>query len=86
MENNQKNYKECDICGEMANSLCFKCVMYLCDSCLRFIHDKNKNKEHKKEKIDYFVPFDLKCPEHPKDRINLFCKDENGNYYYLFNT
>ncbi len=84
MESNQKNIKECDICGEAATSLCFKCVMYLCDTCFKFIHEKNKNKDHKKEQIDYFVPFDLKCPQHKKDRINLFCVDEKGNFK-LFN-
>jgi len=25
------------------------------------------------------VPMDIKCPDHPNDRINLFCTDENGN-------
>ena len=55
MESNQKNIKDCDICGEAATSLCFKCVMYLCGTCFKFIHEKNKNKEQKKEQIDYFV-------------------------------
>ena len=30
-----------------------------------------------------FVPFSLKCPAHPKDRINLFCTDEKGKNYIL---
>ena len=78
MEKDKKENNLCEICGEAANNLCLKCVMYLCDSCFKFIHDKNKNKNHKKEKIDYFVPIPLKCTFHPKDRINLFCSDEKG--------
>ena len=83
MELSQKNNKQCDICGEQATGLCFKCIMYLCDSCFKFIHDKKINKDHKKDKIDYFCPIDLKCPDHPKDRINLFCLDEKGKTYIL---
>ena len=79
MEKNEKQNKLCEICGEEARNLCFKCIMYLCESCFKFIHDKSINKNHIKEKIDYFVPFPLKCPEHPKDRINLFCIKEKGN-------
>ena len=84
MENNQKNKILCQICGEIAINLCFECVMYLCDACFKFIHDKNINKNHKKEKIDYFVPFSLKCPNHPKDRINLFCADDKGKNKFSF--
>ena len=58
--------------------------MHLCDSCFKYIHDKNINKNHKKEKIDFLIPFPLKCSEHPKDRINLFCLDENGKLYFLY--
>ena len=84
MENKQgdKN-NSCYICGEKPENICFKCSMYLCDSCFKFIHEKRVNKEHKKEKIDYFIPFPLKCPNHPKERINLFCADEKGkNIFY----
>ena len=35
--------------------------------------------QHKKEKIDYFVPIDTRCPEHDGNNINLFCIDEKGN-------
>ena len=35
-----------------------------------------KNDKHKKEKIDYFIPLDTKCSEHPKVPVNLFCLDE----------
>ena len=75
---NNKN-KICDLCGEVASSLCFKCVMYFCDSCYKIVHNMKISKQHKKEKIDYFVPMDIKCQEHPNDRINLFCVDDNGN-------
>ena len=79
---NDKN-NLCDICGEKAENICFKCSMCLCDPCFKFIHDKNINKNHKKEKIDYFIPFPLKCTKHPKDRINLFCVNEKGKKYYF---
>ena len=78
MEAENKNNKYCQICGELAINLCFGCVMYLCDSCFKFIHNKNINSKHKTEKIDIFVPFDLKCEKHPKDRLNLFCLKEMG--------
>ena len=84
METNKKDKKLCQICGEIANNLCFESVMYLCDTCFKYIHDKNINKNHKREKVDYFVPFSLKCPDHPKDRINLFCIDENGKNIFSF--
>lgn len=84
MENFREEKKLCEICKEIATSLCFICSMYLCDSCFKYIHDKNINKNHKKEKIDYFISFPLNCSEHPKDRINLFCLDENGKLYFLY--
>ena len=75
----KKSSKKCDICENDASSLCFDCIMYLCESCFKFIHDKKKNSNHKTEKIDYFIPIELKCHEHPKNIINLFCIDEKGN-------
>ena len=60
MEKNQKDNKICDICGEEADNLCFKCSMYLCESCFKFIHEKNRNKNHKKEKIEFFYLFSTK--------------------------
>ena len=71
-----KNIKTCEICGKDATSLCFKCISYFCDECYKYIHDKKINNQHIKEKVDYFVPIDTKCPDHPKDRLNLFCVDE----------
>ena len=82
-QENKKQQKFCELCGEEAVALCFKCMIYFCDSCFKFIHDKKININHKKEKIDYFVPIDTKCPIHPKDRINLFCIDEKGKTYFL---
>ena len=32
-----------------------------------------------------FVPIETKCPNHPKDRLNLFCLDEKGKNIILFN-
>ena len=76
MEKIQNNFKKCDICGEQASSLCFNCIMYLCDSCFKLIHNKELNKNHSKEKIDYFAPIDLKCPEHSKIPLSLFCLND----------
>ena len=44
------------------------------------MHDRKKNKDHKKEKIDLFIPIDTKCPEHEGSPMNLFCVDEKGKY------
>ena len=82
MEQNQKNFKYCEICEANATCLCFKCKQYFCENCYKLIHDKKKNNSHEKEKIDFFVPIDLKCPEHPDDRINLFCVDEKGKNFF----
>ena len=68
-----------------ATSLCFKCEMYLCDSCYKLIHDKQKNSQHIKERIDYYVPIDVKCPQHPNCPLNLFCLNDKGIYIFFFN-
>ena len=83
MEKNVKNNKECEVCGNKATCLCFECLNYFCDTCYKFIHEKQKNFNHKKDKIDPYVPIDLKCPKHPKDRINLFCIDDKGKLLYI---
>ena len=49
MENKDKNIKYCELCHTQATCLCYKCFIYFCDSCFKFIHDKLKNDEHKKE-------------------------------------
>ena len=74
--------KQCELCGDNAKNLCLKCNSYFCDSCYNFVHEKKKNSQHKKETIDYFVPIDTKCPEHPNIPINLFCIDEKGKKFY----
>ena len=76
MELNQ--IKKCEICKEYATSLCLKCMSYFCDSCSKFIHDKKENSQHKKEKIDNFVPIDIKCALHTKYPMDYFCLDEKG--------
>ena len=86
MESIQKNFKQCEICKKEATSLCLECNCYYCDKCYKYVHDINENKDHKKEKIDYFVPIDTKCPEHPKNPINLFCVNEKGNYIILISN
>ena len=82
MKKNQKNYKKCDICGDTeATSLCPSCFCYYCDDCHKVVHNKQKNKDHKKEPIDYNVPIDTRCPDHNTIPINLFCLDEKGKIY-----
>ena len=78
MNQKSNNIKKCEICENEATSLCFKCISYFCDSCYKFIHDKKNNSLHTKEKIDYYVPIDTKCSDHPKIPITLFCIDEKG--------
>ena len=78
MEEIQNKVKKCEICQAEATSIWYKCFSYFCESCFKFVHDKQPNRDHKKEKIDYFVPIDIKCPEHTKNIINLFCVDEKG--------
>ena len=67
MEEKPKNFKVCDICGAQAIFLCLECLAnYYCDSCYKLIHDKKEKNNHKKEKLDYFIPIDTRCPKHPK--------------------
>ena len=84
MEDKSEHLKKCDICASYATSLCFKCLNYYCDTCFKFVHDKQINSEHKKEQIDPYVPIDTKCILHPKNPISLFCLEEKGNYL-IFN-
>ena len=76
MEIIPKNQKLCEICGEVATSLCLKCNSYFCNSCFQYVHEKKKNKDHKSEVIDPFIPIETKCFIHPNIPINLFCIDE----------
>ena len=75
-----KNKKICEVCKDEATCICYKCFLYFCDSCYKIAHNRQKDKEHKKEKIDFFVPIDTKCPEHSKVINNLFCLDDKGKY------
>ena len=78
METRTKNFKACEICDSNATSLCFICKNYFCEQCYKFVHEKQKNINHKKESIDPFIPIDLKCPEHPEHSVCLFCTEEKG--------
>ena len=80
MEKKINGIIECYICGSNATSLCFKCLSYFCDSCYKFVHDKQKNSNHQKKLIDPYVPIDLKCPDHSDNPLSLFCLDEKGKY------
>ena len=83
MEKKQNNFKLCDVCKSQATLICMECLCnYFCDSCYKFHHDKKENSNHKKEKIDYYVPIDTRCPEHQNVPLNLFCLYEKG---ILFN-
>ena len=75
--------KKCDFCKKEASSLCFQCMFYYCDTCYKIAHNEEENKLHKKEKIDFFVPIDLRCPQHKLSPMNLFCANEKGNYFIL---
>ena len=84
MEETKKSIKECFICGISVKSFCFKYFSYFCDECFIYVHKKERNNKHIKETIDYFIPIDTQCPEHPRQPISLFCLNENGNKIYIF--
>ena len=77
MENKSNLIKKCEVCEIDATCLCFECLNYFCESCFKLIHDKKKT-QHKKEKIDPFVPIDIKCSEHPHGIMDFFCLDDKG--------
>ena len=83
MEQKPLNKKICEYCGIDASCLCFECLEYFCDSCFKLIHEKKLRTHHKKEDIDPYIPFDLKCRNHPNIPNNLFCTDEKSKL--LFN-
>ena len=70
--------KKCDVCKGDAKSLCYKCMLYFCDSCFQIAHKSEETKSHIKEKIDYFCPIDIRCPIHKLYPNELFCIDEKG--------
>ena len=75
--------KKCELCKEKATNICFDCSFYLCDSCFSFLHEKKANLNHKKEIIDPFVSIDIRCPDHPNNKITIFCIEEKSKYYFL---
>ena len=70
--------KICEVCGEAANVLCMECKKYLCIECDTFLHGKERNKTHTREKISKNLPVDTKCPEHTKHPLEYFCEDDYG--------
>ena len=80
MEKNKTH--NCFICELNSSCLCFKCQNYYCEKCFKLVHDYKKNGEHKKELIDSFIFFDLKCTFH-KDQINsLVCVEDKSKSFY----
>ena len=67
---------KCEVCEEIAENLCLNCNKYYCKSCFKYIHEKKKNKNHKKENIDLDIPIATKCPIHTDVPMNLFCINE----------
>ena len=79
----QKNIKQCEMCKvKEAIALCLDCYNYFCEACFKYIHDIKQNSNHRKEKIDLFIPIATICPDHERVPMNLFCIDEKGNIYY----
>ena len=68
--------KKCVICDEIANILCMECGNYYCEACSKFIHAKNKNSQHKLEKINKAINLEIKCNKHKNESLNLFCINE----------
>ena len=75
---NYKGNKKCDICNSDSTCVCFICLSYFCESCFKFIHDKEKNSSHKKETIDPYITYNFKCRTHQLSQITLYCVDEKG--------
>ena len=78
MEEGKKEEKKCELCKNNATNVCFDCLFYLCDSCSKYLHGKKVNASHKKDDIDPFISIDIKCPDHPKMPMNIFCLDDKG--------
>jgi len=76
--------KKCEICKIDSTCLCYLCKIYFCDSCFKQYHNNEEYKTHKKDKIDYYIPIDLKCPEHKLYPMELFCVNEKGKTLNLF--
>ena len=70
--------KTCEVCGDIANTLCLECNKYLCDECDALVHKRERNKSHKREVIDKNLPVDTKCPEHTKYPLEYLCENDCG--------
>ena len=40
MEEAKKEEKKCELYKNIATSVCFEYLFYLCDSCFKFLHEK----------------------------------------------
>ena len=79
-----KKLKKCEFCKKDATCLCFQCFSYFCESCFKLGHSNEEFQTHKKDKYDYFVPIDLKCPEHKLYPMGLFCVNEKGKILIIY--
>ena len=79
----KENNKNCEICELNATCLCFKCNFYFCEKCYKLVHDLKKSQEHKKELIDSFISFDLKCTIHKDQKNSLFCLNDKGKSFII---
>ncbi len=75
----KKCSKTCNICNSEPTCLCFICLSYFCESCFKFIHEKEKNSTHKKEAIDPYITYNFKCKIHQLNQLTLYCVEEKGN-------
>ena len=80
------NNKKCEICELEATCLWFKCNFYLCNKCYKIVHDLKQSPGHKKELIDPWIYYDLKCTLHNTQQNTLFCLDDKSqkNIYNIF--
>ena len=80
----KESNKNCEICELNSTCLCFKCNFYFCEKCYKLVHDlKKSNQEHKKEVIDPFISFDLKCRIHKDQKNSLFCTNDKGKSFII---
>ena len=75
--------KLCEICGNVSTDICWNCLSYYCEACLKFIHNNKLNNQHKSEKIDPHFLIDTKCKIHPTISMNVFCFTEKGKHIYI---
>ena len=85
MVENLSKLKKCDLCNFESFWICFQCKKYYCDKCYKIIHDLKKSQGHKKELIDPFIYYDLKCSIHKTQQNSLFCLDDKSKKIILYN-